>query len=143
MLWGKVYKSTGFPNIKMPITQHRSYKKPSGSRYISARGKRKFETGRLPTMTKLGERKVKQLRLRGGRSKTVMLSTDTVNLLDPKTKKHSKAKIKNVVENPANRHFVRRNILTKGTIIETEKGNAKIVNRPGQEGTINAVLVSE
>ena len=31
--------------------------------------------------------------------------------------------------------------MTKGTIIETEKGKAKITSRPGQEGSINAVLV--
>ena len=36
---------------------------------------------------------------------------------------------------------VRRNILTKGAIIETDAGKAKITNRPGQEGTVNAVLV--
>ena len=47
-----------------------------------------------------------------------------------------------VVENPANRHFVRRNIMTKGTVIETEKGKARITSRPGQDGTINAVLIS-
>jgi len=58
-----------------------------------------------------------------------------------RTKKYSKVKIKNVVENPANRHFVRRNILTKGTVVDTDKGKAKITNRPGQEGSINAVLV--
>jgi len=46
-----------------------------------------------------------------------------------------------VLENPANRHFVRRNILTKGTIIETVKGKAKITGRPGQEGMVNAVLI--
>ncbi len=127
----------------MPITQHRSYKKPTGARYVAARGKRKYETGRLPTHTKLGERKPKSLRKKGGRRKTVMLAANVVNLLDPKTKKHSKVKIKNVLKNPANRHYVRRSILTKGTVIETEKGNARITNRPGQEGTVNAVLVSE
>lgn len=127
----------------MVVIQHRSYKKPTGSRYISARKKKKFEMGRLPTMTKLGERKIKKVKTKGGGAKVKSLSTDTINLFDPETKKYEQAKIKNVVENPANRHFVRRNILTKGTIVETEKGKAKITNRPGQEGTINAVLVSE
>jgi len=125
----------------MVVTQRRSYKKPSGARYIPSRGKRKYEKGRLPTMTKLGEAKKKQLRTRGGSKNTVLLQANTINLLDPKTKKYSKVKIKNVVENPANRHFVRRNILTKGTVVDTDKGKAKITNRPGQEGSINAVLV--
>jgi len=139
----KIYKPTGISYLKMPITQHRSYKKPTGARYVAARGKRLYETGRLPTFTRLGERKTKSLRKKGGKRKTVMLATDVVNLLDPKTKKHSKAKIKTVVENPANRHYVRRNIITKGTIVDTDKGKARITSRPGQEGTINAVLVSE
>ena len=46
-----------------------------------------------------------------------------------------------VVENPANRHYIRRNILTRGTIIKTEKGNARITSRPGQDGVVNAVLI--
>jgi len=71
-----------------------------------------------------------------------LLSTDTANLFDPKTKKYEQIKIKEVVENPANRHFVRRNIMTKGTVIETEKGKAKITSRPGQDGNVNAVLIS-
>jgi len=58
-----------------------------------------------------------------------------------KKKKYSKVKIVSVVETPSNRHFVRRNIMTKGSFIQTEKGKAVITNRPGQEGTINAVLV--
>ena len=36
----------------------------------------------------------------------------------------------------ANRHYVRRNILTKGTVITTDKGNAVITSRPGQEARI-------
>ena len=55
--------------------------------------------------------------------------------------KIEKLKITAVVENPANRHFVRRNIITKGTVIETEKGKARITSRPGQEGVINAILI--
>ncbi|MEK6949175.1 MAG: 30S ribosomal protein S8e, partial [Nanoarchaeota archaeon] len=50
--------------------------------------------------------------------------------------------IKTISGNPANRHFVRRNIMTKGAIIETEKGKARITSRPGQDGAVNAVLIS-
>ena len=55
--------------------------------------------------------------------------------------KHKKAKIKNVLESPDNRHFSRENVITKGTIIETEAGKARVTSRPGQGGTINATLV--
>ena len=62
-------------------------------------------------------------------------------MIDSKTGKSSKVKIKSVVENPADMHFVRRNIITKGAIIETEKGKAKVTSRPSQDGIVNAVLI--
>jgi len=71
----------------------------------------------------------------------VLLSADVANVFDGK--KYHKSKIKEVVKNKANRHFVRRNILTKGAVIETELGKAKITSRPGQEGMVNAVLVKK
>ncbi|MFQ5405527.1 MAG: 30S ribosomal protein S8e [Candidatus Micrarchaeia archaeon] len=55
--------------------------------------------------------------------------------------KSVKTKIKNVVESPDNRHHARENVITKGTIIETEAGKARVTSRPGQRGTINAVLL--
>ncbi|MDO5821049.1 MAG: 30S ribosomal protein S8e, partial [Methanobrevibacter sp.] len=33
------------------------------------------------------------------------------------------------------------NIITKGAIVETEIGNAKVTSRPGQDGIINGVLL--
>ncbi|MBW3022802.1 30S ribosomal protein S8e, partial [Candidatus Woesearchaeota archaeon] len=54
---------------------------------------------------------------------------------------YTKAKIKTVADSPANKHYVRRNIITKGAIVETDKGKAKITSRPGQDGTVNAVLI--
>ena len=47
----------------------------------------------------------------------------------------------NVIENPSNPHLVRRNILTKGAVVETKLGKAKVTSRPGQEGTLNGVLI--
>ena len=55
--------------------------------------------------------------------------------------KIKKLKILNVIENPANPHLVRQNIITKGCIIETEMGKARITSRPGQSGVLNAVLI--
>ena len=51
------------------------------------------------------------------------------------------AEIKNVLETPSNKFFARQDILTKGTIVETEIGKVKITNRPSQEGVINGILV--
>ncbi|MBU4283849.1 MAG: 30S ribosomal protein S8e [Nanoarchaeota archaeon] len=125
----------------MAISQRRSKRTSTSSRYKKNRGKRLSEQGRVPSLTKVDERKLKVIRTVGGNHKQLLLNENIVNLLDKKTKKYSKTKIISVVETPANRHFMRRNIMTKGCIIQTEKGKAVITNRPGQEGTINAVLV--
>ena len=123
------------------LTSRRSKRKPTSGRYIEARGKRIFENRSAATLTKVGERKAKVERVRGGNDKQRLLAVNEANVYDPKTKKYSKVKIKSALENSANRHFVRRNILTKGTIIDTEKGKAKITSRPGQECMVNAILV--
>ena len=121
----------------------RSSRKPSGSFYKRVKGKKLNNLSSNPTMTKVGKYKLQKQRTVGNNKKLSVLDSDVANVLDPKTKKYTKAKIKTVVDNPANRNFVRRNILTKGTVIETEAGKAKITSRPGQEGTVNAVLISE
>ena len=124
----------------MAVSQSRSQKKQTGAKYTDFRKRKKYELGRNPTMTKVAPSKRKTIRILGGNLKSFNLNTDIVNLTG-KDGKATKAKIKAVVENAANRNFVRRNILTKGTVIETEKGKAKISSRPGQEGTVNAVLI--
>ncbi len=125
----------------MAIIQSRSKRKASGARYTSTLSKRKHMIGRLSSMTKIGETKQKSIRTKGGGQKDRLLSVNIANVMDPKTKKASKVKIKDVLENTANRYYVRRDIITKGTIIETEKGKAKVTSRPGQDGTVNAVLM--
>ena len=123
----------------MVVSQYRSKRKISGGIYLAGRKKRKFEFGRQPRNTKIDPEKKKVFRMMGGDNKVVLLSTDVANVFDGK--KYNKIKIKTVVENSANRHFVRRNIITKGAVIETELGKAKVTSRPGQEGCINAVLI--
>ena len=125
----------------MVITQSRSKRNARGGRYHSYRGKKLYEKGYEPTLTKIGKTQSKNVKGVGGNKKVKLLLTDKVNVLDPKTKKYSQSKIKAVIENPANRHFIRRNIMTKGAVIDTEAGKAKITSRPGQDGTINAVLI--
>jgi len=124
----------------MARSQIRSRRKSSGGRYHSARTKKKRELARLPALTRLDKRKSKQIRIKGGNLKQVLLTVNEVNVTDKKGKTQ-KTEIINVLENPANPNLVRRNIITKGTIIETKLGKAKVTSRPGQEGTVNAVLV--
>ncbi len=127
----------------MAILQLRSNRKSTGGRYKRPKVKRMARFGRLSTNPKVGDTKTKSVRTIGGNKKDKILNSNKVNVFDPKSKKYEVAEIKNAVENPANRHFVRRNILTKGTVVETSKGKARITSRPGQEGAINAVLITE
>jgi len=125
----------------MAIQQKRSKRKPSGARYVSIKKKKQRYLGSLPTMTKVDPLKRISERMMGGAKKQRLLTCDVVNVYDPKSKKHFKVKIEGVEGNPANRNFIRRNILTKGAVIKTSKGEARITSRPGQEGTVNAVLI--
>ncbi|MBS3153663.1 30S ribosomal protein S8e [Candidatus Woesearchaeota archaeon] len=127
----------------MAITQERPKRKVSGGRYRDLRKKRLRDTGRLPAYTRIEKRNSIFLRTMGGNSKQAQLSSNIANVYDPSSKKYTKTKILTVVHSEANRHFVRRNIMTKGAVIKTEIGDAKITSRPGQEGAINAVLIKK
>ncbi len=114
-------------------------RKKTGGRYHASRKKKKFEKQGQARITKLGEVKRKSKKIRGGKRKTFLLKSNLINLNE--NGKIIKAEIKNVLETPSNRFFARQNILTKGTIIETNKGKAKITNRPTQEGVVNGVMI--
>jgi small subunit ribosomal protein S8e len=121
----------------------RQGRKISGGKYKKQRKKKLYEKQGQARIVKLGSIKRKQIRTRGGKLKTVLLSADEANIIDKKAKKSKKAKIKNVLETPSNRFLARQNILLKGAIIETDLGKAKITNRPSQEGSVQAVLTEE
>lgn len=125
----------------MAKSQARATKKPTGARYKSYRKKKLHELGNEPTLTKLGQRKIKKFRVLSAHTKISLLTENVANVFDKKTNKHQKVAIKAILENPANSQFVRRNIITKGTVIDTELGKARVTSRPGQEGTINAILI--
>jgi len=118
-------------------------KKRSGGRRIVYRKKRKYEQGTFPAETALGETKRKLSRGRGGNIKAKLLSDKHVCVTDPKTGKTEKAEITRVVRNPANIDYNRRGVITKGAIVETSQGLARVTSRPGQHGTLNAVAISE
>jgi len=81
--------------------------------------------------------------VRGGNTKVRLLRCDFANVSDPRSGVTRKVRILNVVENPANPHFKRRNIVTRGAIVETELGRAVVTSRPGQDGVVNAKLLEE
>ena len=114
-------------------------RKTSGGKYKKARKKKHYENTGQKKIVKLGEDKRKSQRSRGGSRKTFHLRAKSINIqIKGKSKK---ASITNVLETPSNRFLARQNILTKGTIVETDAGKVKITNRPSQEGVVNGVLV--
>ncbi len=124
------------------IRQGRSLRKPTGGLRRPYRKKRLYEKGSQPVLSKLGkERRLRIDRVTGGAVRVRVLQAAVANVYNPATKKYAVAKIKTVSNNPANRYFTRANIITKGAVLDTELGKAKVTNRPGQEGLINAVLV--
>ncbi|MCD6237159.1 MAG: 30S ribosomal protein S8e [Thermoplasmata archaeon] len=124
----------------MAIWQGRSKRSITGRIIRAHRGKKKREIGREQLITTLGETRIKKIRTTGGNEKVRLLSVNVAYVTD-KTGKTSKTEILGVIENPANPHYVRRNIITKGAIIETKLGKARVTSRPGQQGQINAVLI--
>ena len=126
----------------MALSQARPRRKQTGARYKDYRKKKQYELGREPSFTKLSEKRKQVIRTMGGNRKLRLLSTDNANLFDPKSKSYKQVKIKTITDNPANRHFIRRNIMTKGSVIDTELGKARITSRPGQDGVVNAILIS-
>ena len=118
-------------------------KKVTGGKITSYRKKKKFQRGSLPLLTKLGKEKKTKERVRGGLTKFKLSQAEFANVIDPKTNKAQKVKILDVLKNESNPQYVRRRIITKGTIIKTELGEAKVLSRPSQQGVVNAVIVEE
>lgn len=120
-----------------------SKKALTGKRLRRVRKKRSMDRGSEFLETKIGNRKVKSKKSRGGNQKHKLLSVDKINVSDPENNKVKRAKIISVEKNEANPHFVRRNVLTKGSVVKTEMGTVRVTSRPGQDGMVNGVLVEK
>jgi len=118
-------------------------RKRTGGLIQEHRKKRKYELGSLPTHPKMGKEKKEIVRTKGGGKKVRMRMIEFANVLDASKTFVKKVKILDVLENPANPQWTRSKIITKGTIIKTELGNAKVTSRPTQHGVLNAVIVEE
>lgn len=113
----------------------KSRKKKTGGRAKTNRKKKKFERGGYFIPVKIGAGKIKPVRTKGGNQKTKTLNAEFVNV------EGKKYKILQVLENKANFRFEREKTITKGAVLETEKGKVRVTSRPGQEGLINGVFV--
>jgi small subunit ribosomal protein S8e len=121
--------------------QGESIRKVTGGRRRPAQMKRRAEIGLAPAETHIGADRRRILRTYGANAKVRALRAEYANVTNLSNGETKKVKIQTVEENSANPNYVRRNLLTKGAILKTELGRARIMSRPGQDGVINAVLL--
>lgn len=125
----------------MAVRHDRSDTKKSGGKTRSYRKSKKYDLGSEFSSPSLGDTRTEKKDTRGKTEKNVVRTENKANLaVDGEIKS---VEIESVLDNPANDNFVRRSLLTKGTIIQTTEGKAEITSRPGQEGVVNAKLVEE
>ena len=133
----------------------RAGRKPTGGLLKDNMKRKSRHKGSKFLETKIGGRVTKLKRTRNGGKKMKILSAEYVNITSPEAKglpkgkegaeksksKTMKAKIISVEGNPANPHYVRRNVITKGAVVKTDMGDVRITSRPGQTGSLNGVLL--
>ncbi len=119
--------------------QGRSTRKRTGGRLKHFNKKKRHQLGREPAETTVGETRLQFIDSRGNDKKLRALSTNVAQLSDGG--ETTEVEIENVTENPSNVNYARRNIITKGAIIETSEGKARVTSRPGQSGQVNAVAI--
>ena len=125
----------------MARDQARSRRKYTGKKYKHFRKKRKRELERPPIQTVPGPEKKKKQRIMGGNTKLKLFSTPFINVTDQSSNKTKKVKILKFESNAASKDLNRRHIITKGAIVDTELGKARVTSRPGQDGVLNGVLI--
>jgi len=119
--------------------QGRSTRKRTGGRVRPSRNKRKYELGNESTETTVGDQQLKTVDARGNTEKFRAVTSDVASVADGDSV--VEATIEDVVENASDPNYARRNIITKGAIVQTTEGKARVTSRPGQDGQVNAVLV--
>ena len=115
-------------------------RKFTGGRKVAMRDRRKFEIDRYPNEAIMGATEIASRRIRGNNVKNALKTAEFANVVDPASKKVMRARILQVTKNSANKDYERRGVITKGALLETESGTARVVSRPGQDGTVNAIL---
>ena len=118
-------------------------RKFTGGRKVAMRDRRKFEMDRYPHEAIVGTMAVVTRRVRGNNVKSAFKTVEYANVADPSSKKVVKSKILEVTKNSANKDYERRGVISKGALLETNAGVARVISRPGQDGTVNAVLVKQ
>ncbi|BHF72136.1 hypothetical protein AAHC03_09508 [Spirometra sp. Aus1] len=105
----------------MGIARDRIHKRSkTGGRRERNRKKRKFELGRPAAMTKLGPRRIRTVRVRGGNLKYRAMRLDQGNFSWPSQAISRKTRIIDVVYNASNNELVRTKTLVKNAIVQID-----------------------
>ena len=102
----------------MSISRNSRHKRrATGGRMPIHKKKRKFEMGRVPTMTKLGAKKVINVRGRGNNLKRRALRCDSGNFAWGSEAMAAKTRVLDTVYNATNNELVRTKTLVKNAIV--------------------------
>ena len=115
--------------------------KITGGRRHPLRIRRKYEMDRYPNEALAREDQITVTRrTRGGHSKTALKTVYAVNLSGA-GENTIRTRIIKVLDNPTNNDYRRRGVITRGALLDTDEGICRVVSRPGQDGSVNAVLI--
>jgi small subunit ribosomal protein S8e len=117
-------------------------RRPTGGRSRAHRGRRAYEKDGYAIEPIVGAASRRPIRRRGGQVSSGVIFADFANVSDS-SGKAIKSRIVRVKKSPANRDYERRGVITKGAILDTEAGEAKVTSRPSADGVVNAVLTSK
>ncbi|GAA5832730.1 hypothetical protein JCM11251_005741 [Rhodosporidiobolus azoricus] len=105
----------------MGITRDSRHKRSAtGAQRAHYRKKRKFEMGRQAAMTKLGTKRIHEVRTRGGNLKHRALRLESGNYAWASEQTTRKTRIIGVVYNATNNELVRTNTLVKGCVVQID-----------------------
>ncbi|KAI8579197.1 hypothetical protein K450DRAFT_243212 [Umbelopsis ramanniana AG] len=105
----------------MGISRDSRHKRSAtGAKRAQYRKKRKFELGRQAANTKLGPKRVHEVRVRGGNKKYRALRLDAGNFSWGSQNCTRKTRVLTVVYNASNNELVRTNTLVKGAVIQVD-----------------------
>jgi len=99
-------------------SQHKRRK--TGGRNVQIRKKRKYELGRPPALTKIGEKRVSRLRVRGGNYKFRALRLEYGNFTWPGQSCTRKTRVLIVNYHASSNELVRTNTLVRGSIVQID-----------------------
>jgi len=105
----------------MGISRDKLHKRrATGGRRKVIRSKRKFELGRAPALTKIGDKRIHLVRTRGGHYKHRALRLNEGHFVWPGEAATKRSRILNVVYNATSNELVRTNTLVKGCIVQID-----------------------